>query len=100
VKYHLVVRPEVDADLLEVEKWYDQQQPGLGREFLQSAREAMARLPRNPLLYRVRQKRRQIRWVYPRRFPYRIIYRVTGQTILVIAVIHAARHDRHWKKRV
>ena len=100
MKYHLVVRPEVDADLLEVEKWYDQQQPGLGREFLQSAREAMARLPRNPLLYRVRQKRRQIRWVYPRRFPYRIIYRVTGQTILVIAVIHAARHDRHWKKRV
>jgi len=100
VKYRLVVRPEVDADLLEAEKWYDQQQPGLGREFLQSARETMARLPRNPLLYRVRQSRKQIRWTYPRRFPYRIIFRVVRDTVVIYAVIHAARHDRHWKKRV
>ena len=102
MKYRLVVRPEVDADLLEAEKWYDQQQPGLGREFLQSARETMARLPRNPLLYRVRQSRKQIRWTYPRRFPYRVIYEVieAENIVVVAAVLHAARHDRHWKKRV
>ncbi len=100
MNYRLVVRPEVDADLLEIESWYNQQQPGLGREFLQSAREAMVRLQRNPLLYRVQLKRRQIRWVYPRRFPYRIIFRVVRDTVIIAAVIHAARHDRHWKKRV
>ena len=41
-------------------------------------------------------------WRYPERFPYRVIYEVdeVGQTVKVAAVLHAARHDRHWKKRV
>jgi hypothetical protein len=60
----------------------------------------MSRLPRNPLLYRVRHRRKQVRWAYPRRFPYRIIFRVIGDTVVVYAVIHAARHDRRWKERV
>ena len=34
MKFKLVVRPEVDADLLEAERWYEQQQAGLGRDFL------------------------------------------------------------------
>jgi len=69
VSYRLVVRPEVDADLLQAEKWYDEHQAGLGRKFLRAARQTMARLPRNPLLYRVRHRRKQVRWTYPRRFP-------------------------------
>jgi len=69
VKFKLVVRPEVDADLLEAERWYEQQQAGLGRDFLRAARETMASLPRNPFLYRIRQHRRQVRWAYPLRFP-------------------------------
>ena len=41
-------------------------------------------------------------WRYPERFPYRVVYEVdeAGQTVKVAAVLHAARHDRHWKKRV
>jgi plasmid stabilization system protein ParE len=100
VKYRLVVRPEVDTDLLEIERWYDQQEPGLGREFLQCAREAITRLLRNPLLCRVRHRRKQIRWIYSRRFPYRFVFRVIDDTVVLYAVLHAARHDRHWRKRV
>jgi mRNA-degrading endonuclease RelE of RelBE toxin-antitoxin system len=39
---------------------------------------------------------------YTRRFPYRVIYEVIEPENLVIvaAVLHAARHERHWKKRV
>ena len=57
-------------------------------------------LLQNPLLPRLRDQVRGVRWVYPHRFPYRIIYRVSGQTVLVIAVVHAARHAPHWKKRI
>jgi plasmid stabilization system protein ParE len=41
-------------------------------------------------------------WKYPDRFPYRVIYEVVeaGQTVIVAAVLHAARHDRHWQSRV
>ena len=98
--YRLVVRPEVEADLLEAESWYDQQQPGLGREFLRSARERMSSLPRNPLVFRVRHRQKQVRWAYPPRFPYRIIFRVMGDTVVIYAVIHSARHDRHGQQRV
>jgi hypothetical protein len=51
VKYRLVVRPEVDANLLQAEAWYEKQQAGLGREFLGEVRKAIARLPQNPLLH-------------------------------------------------
>lgn len=100
MSYRLVVRPEVDADLLEIESWYEEQQAGLGREFLLATREKMARLPQNPLLYRIRHRRKQVRWVYPRRFPYRIVFRVIGDTVVIYTVLHAARHDRHWQRRV
>ena len=100
MNYRLVVRPEVDADLLEAESWYDQQRVGLGAEFQQAVRVAIASLPPNPLLNRVRHRRLQVRWTYPLRFPYRIVYRVDAETVVIYAVLHAARHDRHWKKRV
>jgi len=100
VNYRLVIRPEVDADLLQAEAWYEEQRPGLGREFLQAIRTKLASLPRNPLLFRIGAQRWQVRWAYPDRFPYRIIFRVIQDTIVVYAVLHAARHDRHWKKRV
>ena len=100
MNYRLVVRPEVDADLLEAERFYDEREEGLGRKFLRAARQTMAKLPRNPLLYRVRQRRKQVRWACPRHFPYRIIFRVIGNTVVIYAVIHSARHDREWRKRV
>jgi mRNA-degrading endonuclease RelE of RelBE toxin-antitoxin system len=45
---------------------------------------------------------KNIRWRYPKRFPYRVIYEVIEDNRLVIiaAVIHAARHDRVWRGRV
>ena len=100
MKYRLVVRPEVDADLLEAESWYEKQRPGLGAEFLRAARAEMARLQRNPLLYHLRQNRLQVRWAYPRRFPYRIVFRVVRGTVVIYAVVHAARHDREWRRRL
>ncbi len=100
MSYRLVVRPEVEADLLEAERLYEERQEGLGQRFLRAARETMARLTRNPFLYRVRHRRKQVRWAYPRRFPYRIIFRVIGDTVVIYAVIHGARQDREWRKRV
>lgn len=100
MSYRLVVRPEVDVDLIEAESWYEQQEAGLGREFLRAAREMIDRLSANPLIYQVRSHRKQVRWAYPARFPYRIIFRIIGDTVVIYAVVHAARHDRQWKPRL
>jgi plasmid stabilization system protein ParE len=29
-----------------------------------------------------------------------VIYEVLEDTVVIAAVLHAARHDRHWQKRV
>jgi plasmid stabilization system protein ParE len=100
VNLSLVVRPEVDADLQEAEAWYNNQEPGLGQSFLRHALETIDRLLQNPFLYRIRYRKRQVRWAYIRRFPYRVVFSVLGETVVVYAVIHGARHDRNWKVRI
>jgi len=100
VSYRLVVRPQVEADLIEAETWYEQQQAGLGHQFLLAARETMDSLFANPLIHQVRYHRKRVRWAYTHRFPYRIIFRVIRDTVVIYAVVHGARNDRQWKPRL
>ena len=100
MSWQLDIRQDALSDIEAVAAWYEEQQPGLGADFARTVRRAINSLPDNPLIYRVRDRRRSVRWFPPPRFPYRICYRVRDDLITVFAVVHAARHDRHWKKRV
>jgi mRNA-degrading endonuclease RelE of RelBE toxin-antitoxin system len=97
-----VIRPEVEQDVAEAASWYESRQAGLGTEFLKEVIRVWDELEVNPLLNSRRHPRKNIRWRYPERFPYRVIYEVVEgeQTVIVAAVLHAARHDRHWQQRV
>jgi toxin ParE1/3/4 len=97
----VVLRPEVEEDVAEAAEWYESRQPGLGMEFIEEIILAWNVLAENPLLNARQHSSKNIRWRYPDRFPYRIIYEVleAEHTIIVAAVLHAARHDRHWKWR-
>jgi plasmid stabilization system protein ParE len=99
MSYQLFVRAEVEADLAEAEVWYEQKAEGLGKDFIRVVRDAMRELTKNPLIYRLRHRRLGIRWSYPPRFPYRIVFRIEGESIVVLAVLHAKQHDRHWRTR-
>ena len=102
MSWRVVARPEVGVDMAEAAPWYEDQQPGLGVEFMEEVFRVWDALADNPLVTSRRAPRGNIRWRYPNRFPYRIIYEVdeAEHTIIVHAVSHAARHDRHWQKRV
>jgi plasmid stabilization system protein ParE len=100
VTYRLEVRPEALSDIEDAARWYDEQRSGLGTEFTGAVVEAIDVLPNHPLVYRIRHKRKNIRWKLIDRFPYRIVFRMTDDLITVIAVLHSARHDRHWKERL
>lgn len=102
MNWRVVVRPEVEADVAAAAAWYDSQQAGLGQEFREEIILVLEALAENPLLYSRRHPQKDIRWRHPDRFPYRVIYEVqeAAQLVVVAAVIHAARHDRHWRKRV
>jgi toxin ParE1/3/4 len=102
MSWRVVIRPEVERDVAEAASWYESKQAGLGAEFVEEVIQVWDALAENPLLNARRHPRKNIRWRYPERFPYRIIYEVVEaeQMVIVAAVIHAARHDRHWQSRI
>ena len=98
----VVLRPEVEENINEAVAWYARQQAGLGTEFREEVIRVFDALAVNPLLYCRRHPSKNIRWRYLDRFPYRVIYEVqeTEQIVVVAAVLHAARQDRHWRRVV
>ena len=94
--------PEVETDVATASDWYESRQPGLGAEFVEEIIRVWDVLSKNPLLNSRRHPAKNIRWRYPDRFPYRIIYEVheAERSVKVAAVLHAARHDRHWLRRI
>src|ERR1700722_16440694 len=102
MNWRVEFRPEVEQDVAEATAWYESRQPGLGAEFVEEIIRVWDALAESPLLNCRRHPARNIRWRYPERFPYRVIYEVieTQQTVVVAAVLHAVRHDHHWQKRL
>jgi len=102
MKWDVVVRPEVGEGVTEAAAWYDGHCQGLGDKFVGEVLRAFDVLALNPLINCRRHPGKNIRWCYPRRFPYRIIYEVleSKHTVIIVAVLHGARHEQHWRKRV
>jgi toxin ParE1/3/4 len=102
MKWVVVARPQAEDDVLEAAAWYDARRDGLGDEFIEEILAVFDLLEINPLLNCRRHSTKNIRWRYPKRFPYRVIYEASEEKKLVIiaAVIHAARHDRVWQRRI
>ena len=101
MNWRVEFRPEVEQDVAEAAAWYESRQPGLGLEFVEEIIRVWDALAENPLLNCRRHPTKQIRWRYPDRFPYRVIYDLhdAERTVLVAAVLHAARHYRVWRRR-
>ena len=99
--WRVVVRPEAEDDVVEAAAWYERRSEGLGVRFSGEVIAVFDALAENPLLHCRRHPSKNIRWRYPEHFPYRVIYEVIEEekTVVVGAVIHAARHDREWRRR-
>ena len=102
MNWQVVARPEAENDVDEIAAWYESRREGLGDQFVEEFLAVLDELAINPLIHCRRGHSRNIRWRYPKSFPYRVIYEVIDreQMVVVAAVLHAARHDREWKRRV
>jgi len=99
MKWRIELRPEAIADLDDAAAWYEEKNSGLGQDFVRQVSAAISRLALAPLMPRLRHRSAAIRWIYPRRFPYRIIYRVEAERVVILAILHAARSDAAWRER-
>lgn len=95
--YTLTVRPEAELDIDGEYTAYESKRVGLGRDFLLCVEEALDKLLRNPLIYRKFHK--ELRRISLRRFPYRVMYFVNAEKIIVTAVFHVRKDPTSWDNR-
>jgi plasmid stabilization system protein ParE len=85
LKRHPLVRADIEAAF----NWYEDQQAGLGQDFLAELFAHYRRLPREAELYAVRFG--GIRRMNLRRFPFGIFYVVRPEWIAILGVLHGSR---------
>ena len=91
----LVFRPEAEAELLDVQAWYEGESVGLGAVFAAAVEATVTALLQNPLAYpRVKGDTRR---AIVRRFPYAVYFRPADDEITVLAVMHGRWNPRHWR---
>ena len=94
-----IVRPLAVEDIANAATWYEDQSPGLGVDLVDEVIRAIRRAQESPDLFRILRPRDGMRRVLTERFPYRVFFSIVGETLYVHAVLHGARHDRHWRLR-
>ena len=58
----------------------------------------LERISRTPEMYRVVYH--DIRRALTRRFPYAVYYRIVGNDVVVLGILHTHRDPREWQSRV
>lgn len=91
------VRPEAKSEFEEAAQWYESQREHLGLEFLDEVEAVFQLIADNPQIAPVVHG--STRRAMTRRFPFGIYYRIDGDSVIVLAVMHGSRHPRHWKQR-
>jgi plasmid stabilization system protein ParE len=96
----LIIRVEAEADITDGVVWYQNQQAGLGEQFLAEVEVAIQKAVANPRHHPRLRRVPEVRRILLERFPFRVFFVVRTDAIIVFRVLHSARHDREWKKSV
>ena len=95
---NLRFHPDVATDIKNSYRWYEEQNAGLGEDFIEEVEnsyQAIIDFPKAwaPFPYGFR------RYLLSR-FPYSIIYKIEEDTIYVVAIMHNSRKPGFWLERL
>jgi hypothetical protein len=93
----LLLRAACVQDLPDARAWYEMERLGLGEEFRTAIDRTLATIREHPMRYRILAA--DLRQALVRRFPYRVLYRIVGDVIQVVACYHGHRDPRLWTER-
>ena len=83
--------------MIEAAAYYEAQQTDLGKRFLAAIQDATNSILINPRLYPVVGL--DVRRCLTKVFPFGVLFRIEPDEIVIIAVMHLARHPDYWKQR-
>ena len=97
----VILHVEASCELEAVAEWYERQRPELGEELLAEANRAIGLISDGPETWPrwANAPRLDVRHFLLSRFPYRIIYLVRADHVLVVAFAHTSRDPGYWLGR-
>jgi toxin ParE1/3/4 len=97
VRRKIILDWEAEAEAEAARQWYARKSPAAGKRFVASLRAAMRLVREAPERWVEFQP--GIRRVMLKKFPYAVVYTVTPERVLVLAVMHSSRHPAYWHGR-
>jgi len=100
MKVSKVISIYAKNDLSDASKWYEKQQKGLGKRFLNEMKEAFDIICENPVGFQVRYD--DYRIYFTRNFPYSIHYQYIADKnkIHIKAIFHTSLNPQNWEQRM
>ncbi len=98
MKYKVIIRPEAEDDLKKAFSWYEEKRKGLGYDFMSHVDSGLSFIEKNPEMFppEFKETRRHL----IKKFPYKIVYLIKKENIIVLAVVHGKRDPKLIKKRI
>lgn len=94
----LSFHPEAALELEDAAFYYEDCQPGLGRQLTDEIESAIQLLLAHPQAWT--EIASGIRRVLVRRFPFGLLYSIGHDEIYILAVMHLNREPHYWKNRL
>ena len=83
-----------EADLAQAREWYRQCNAELEADLIRCVEESLERIADDPLSFA--RVEGEIHHAFVHRFPYRIVFRMVADKIVVVAILHTSRHPLAW----
>lgn len=78
--------------------YYNSQREGLGFEFAEEIKRTIGRTVQYPEAWSSLSRR--TRRCQTKKFPYGVIYHVSGEVLLIVGVMHLHRKPQNWEARI
>ncbi len=79
-------------------EFYELEQTGLGKQFEEEIKRSLRRIKRYPAAWSI--EKGEIRRYLMHRFPYKLLYSIEENDILILAVAHLHRKPDYWAERL
>jgi plasmid stabilization system protein ParE len=93
IKFH----PDADSEMMAAAIYYESQQEDLGKRFLSIVQNSINHIQINPNIYPVVHI--DVRRCLTETFPFSILFRITPEKIIIMAVMHQHQNPGYWKYR-
>jgi len=92
-----VLHPNAAQEIEQTTAFYNKQQAGLEKRFIEDLEDGIEKVCAHPLRYKVVEG--DVRKCRLEHFPYLLIYQVQSEQVEIIALMHLRKQPDYWKNR-